>query len=380
MGPLKGIKIVEMAGIGPGPFCCMLFADLGAEVVRLDRIEPVDTGVKQDPRFDLLNRGRRSVALDLKKASAVAVAKRLIGQADMIVEGFRPGVMERIGLGPEACLAINPRLVFGRITGWGQNGPMSQAAGHDINYIALSGALHSIGRSGEAPIPPINLVGDFGGGALYLAFGMLAALLEARKSGKGQVVDAAMVEGAASLMTLMYGFKAAGLWSDQRGSNFLDGGAPWYDVYKTKDDKYVAVGPVEGRFYALMLRQLGLDPATLPDQYDRAGWPVLRSRFQEAFAGKSREEWCSIMEGGDACFAPVLTMEEAAHHPHNIARGSFVEVAGILQPGPAPRFSRTNPAKPNPPPSAGAHTDVALLDWGFTPQEIEQLRGEQAIA
>ncbi|MCW5732174.1 MAG: CoA transferase [Alphaproteobacteria bacterium] len=379
MGPLRGVKVVEMAGIGPGPFCCMLLSDMGAEVIRIDRMEAADLGIMRDPKFDLLGRGRRSVAMNLKRPEAVAAAKRLIAGADILIEGFRPGVMERFGLGPDECLTANPRLVFGRMTGWGQDGPLAHAAGHDINYIALTGALAAIGRQGEAPVPPLNLVGDFGGGALYLAFGVVCALLEARQSGRGQVVDAAMVDGAASLMTAIYGLRAMGVWSDRRGENILDTGAPWYDVYETRDGAFVAIGSIEGRFYGELLKRLGLDADSLPAQHDRKRWPELRQRFREAFITRTREEWCAAMEGSDVCFAPVLDMGEAMEHPHNVARGTFVEIDGIRQPGPAPRFSRTRPGRPSPPPAPGAHTAAALGDWGFSETEIAALRAAGAI-
>lgn len=378
MGPLAGIRVIEIAGIGPGPFCAMLLADMGADVLRIDRTADSDLGLPRDPRFDLLNRGRRSVALNLKKPEGVATALRLIGQADALIEGFRPGVMERLGLGPDVCLGRNPKLVYGRMTGWGQDGPLAEAAGHDINYIALTGALHAIGRVGGPPVPPLNLVGDFGGGALYLAFGIGCALVEARQSGQGQVVDAAMTDGAASLMTMFYGFRAQGLWQDVRGANLLDSGAPWYDVYETKDAKYVAIGSIEGRFYAELIRRLGLEGEALPKQYDLKRWPELRARFAARFREKTRDEWCAAMEGSDVCFAPVLTLEEAPKHPHNAARGTFVEVDGIVQPAPAPRFSRTSGAIAGPPPKPGEHTDRGLADWGFTAAEIAALKAAGA--
>ena len=379
MGPLSGIKIVEMAGIGPGPFCAMMLSDMGADVLRIDRVKKADLGFDVDPKYDLLNRGRRSLALDLKTAAGVAAARRLIAGADALVEGFRPGVMERLGLGPEGCLADNPRLVYGRVTGWGQDGPLAHAAGHDIDYVALAGTLHCIGRAGGAPVPPLNLVGDFGGGAMYLAFGLVCALLEARQSGRGQVVDAAMVDGAASLATFLHGLSALGLWREARGENILDGGAPWYDVYATSDGKYVAIGAIEGRFYAELLRLLGLDPDSLPAQHDRARWPELRARFAETFASRTRAEWEDILGGSDACFAPVLTPGEAVEHAHNRARGTFVEIDGITQPGPAPRFSRTRPEIQGPPPTPGTDGEAALADWGFTAEEIDTLRAAGAL-
>jgi alpha-methylacyl-CoA racemase len=379
MGPLEGVKIVEIAGIGPGPFCCMLLADMGAEVLRVDRNDSVELGIVMEPRFNVLNRGRRSIGVNLKTPEGVALVKRLIADADALVEGFRPGVMERLGLGPEDCFAVNPRLVFGRMTGFGQEGPMAKAAGHDINYIALTGALHAIGHKDGGPVPPLNLVGDFGGGSLYLAFGVVCALLEARRSGKGQVVDAAIVDGAASLMTFAYGLLRADLWTDERGENTLDSGAPWYDVYETLDGKHVSIGAIESRFYQELLHRLGLDREDLPAQGDRAGWPKLRARFAEVFRTRSREEWSILLEGTDTCFAPVLSIDEAPEHPHAAARGNYVTIAGIKQPGPAPRFSRTKPEIRCAPPVPGEHTEAALRDWGVSETEIAALRAAAAI-
>jgi alpha-methylacyl-CoA racemase len=379
-GPLTGVRVVEIAGIGPGPFCAMMLADMGAEVLRIDRPGPADLGLPVEPRFSVLTRGRRSVALDLKQPAAVAAMKRLIARADALIEGFRPGVMERLGLGPEECLAANPRLVYGRMTGWGQEGPMATAAGHDINYIALAGVLHSIGRRGGAPAPPLNLVGDFGGGGMYLAFGVVCALLEAGRSGRGQVVDAAMVDGAASLAAAVYGLRAKGMWNDERGDNILDSGAPWYDVYETQDGKYVAIGSIEGRFYGELLRLTGLAGEALPPQWEKARWGELRARLTEAFKQKTRDEWCRVMEGSDVCFAPVLSMTEAPAHPHNRARGTFVDVDGVSQPGPAPRFSRTPGAIGRPPATPGQHTEEALRDWGFSADDLADLRKSGAIA
>ena len=379
MGPLGGVRIIEMAGIGPAPFCAMLLADLGAEVLRLDRTGPSGLGIDVAPRFDLLNRGRRSLAIDLKRPDGSAAAMRLIGQADALIEGFRPGVMERLGLGPDDCCAGNPRLVYGRMTGWGQDGPLAKTAGHDINYIALSGALHAIGREGQAPVPPLNLVGDFGGGAAYLALGVVAALFEARQSGQGQVVDASMVEGSASLMTLIFGMHAATLWQDERGVNTIDTGAPYYDTYETKDGRWVAVGAIEPKFYAALLERMGLGGADLPAQDDRARWPDLKRRFAEVFRAKTRDEWSEIMAGSDACFAPVLSLAEVGEHPHNRARGSFAERDGIVQPAPAPRFSRTQAEAGPPPPVAGAHSKTVLADWGFAPDEVAALIESGAV-
>jgi alpha-methylacyl-CoA racemase len=378
-GPLAGTRVIEVAGIGPGPFCAMMLADMGADVLRVDRTGPADLGLPVDARFSVLDRGRRSVALDLKNPAAVAAVKRLVAEADALVEGFRPGVMERLGLGPDACLAVNPRLVYGRMTGWGQDGPMAAAAGHDINYIALAGVLHSIGRRGGAPVPPLNLVGDFGGGGMYLAFGIVCALLEAGRSGRGQVVDAAMVDGAASLAAAVFGLRAMGIWNDERGDNILDSGAPWYDVYETQDGRYVAIGSIEARFYADLLRLTGLEGEALPPQRDKARWGELRARLTEVFKQKTREEWCRILEGSDVCFAPVLSLTEAPAHPHNRARGTFVEVEGVVQPGPAPRFSRTPAAIQRPPARPGEHTEEALHDWGFTADDLAALRAQGAL-
>ena len=379
-GPLASVRVVEIAGIGPGPFCAMMLADMGAEVLRIDRLGPADLGLPVEPRFSVLTRGRRSVALDLKQPAAIAAVKRLVVKADALIEGFRPGVMERLGLGPDECLTANPRLVYGRMTGWGQEGPMAPAAGHDINYIALAGVLHSIGRRGSAPVPPLNLVGDFGGGGMYLAFGVVCALLEAGRSGRGQVVDAAMVDGAASLAAAVFGLRAKGMWNDERGDNILDSGAPWYDVYETQDGKYVAIGSIEGRFYGELLRLTGLTGEALPPQWEKARWGELRARLTEVFKQKTRDEWCRIMEGSDVCFAPVLSLVEAPAHPHNRARGTFVEVDGVPQPGPAPRFSRTPGAIGRPPAAPGQHTEEALRDWGFSADELADLRKSGAIA
>ncbi len=379
-GPLAGIKIVELVGIGPGPFAAMLLADLGADVIRVDRAQNVSGGDPESPPIDLLARGRRNVGVDLKSPAGVETVLRLVEQADVLIEGFRPGVMERLGLGPDVCAKRNPRLVYGRMTGWGQEGPLAQAAGHDINYISLTGALHAIGRQGEAPVPPLNLVGDFGGGTMYLIMGVLAALVERQASGKGQVVDAAMTDGAASLMTIFYGIKAIGFWKDERGVNMLDTGAHFYDVYETKDGKYVSIGSIEPQFYALLLKHTGLAGETLPSQFDRDEWPALKERVAGIIRTKTRDEWCAIMENTDVCFAPVLSMSEAPHHPHNVARGTFTEVKGIVQPAPAPRFSRTPGAIQRPPAHPGQHTDEALADWGFSAAEIATLRESKAIA
>jgi alpha-methylacyl-CoA racemase len=379
MGPLQGIRLLEIAGIGPGPYCAMVLSDMGAEVIRIVRPGPGQFGGGR-PTHDLLSRGRRSICVDLKRKEGIDTILRLCEQADGLFEGFRPGVMERLGLGPDTCLARNPRLVYGRMTGFGQEGPLAQAAGHDINYIAVSGVLAHIGRAGQPPTPPINLIGDFGGGGLLLAFGMVCALLERVRSGKGQVVDAAMVDGAAALMTIFHGAQQAGFWKDAVGTNMLDSGAPFYDAYETSDGKYVAIGSIEPQFYAELLQKLGLDGEDLPDQNDPAGWPVLRKRFTDVFRSRTRDEWCSLLEGSDACFAPVLTMAEARVHPHNRARNAFVDVAGVAQPGPAPRFSRTKTEVPRPASAGGADTDAVLRDWGFGAAEIAQLRDAKAIA
>jgi len=374
MGPLEQIRIVELAGIGPGPMCAMLLSDMGAEVIRITRISPSGLGIPMPTRFDLLARGRLQVPVDLGRSEGVELVLKLVATADALIEGFRPGVTERMGLGPEECLKRNPKLVYGRMTGWGQQGPLAQAAGHDINYIALSGALHSFGRKGQAPVPPLNLVGDFGGGALYLAFGIVCGILNARLSGLGQVVDAAMVDGAASLMTMFYGLKAMGVWSQTRGENLLDTGAHFYEVYETLDGKFVAVGALEPKFYKELLIRLGLDGEELPEQLDRNHWPNMKQRFQEVFKSKTREQWCKLLEGTDTCFAPVLSMEEAPSHPHNAARGTFLELDGIPQPGPAPRFSRTPPQISRPPtPPSPETTREALLNWGVEEEEIESL-------
>lgn len=379
-GPLHGIRIVEIAGIGPGPFCAMMLADLGAEVLRVDRAERARLPRGEGPNLDLLNRGRRSVAVDLKSPAGVEVVLRLIDKADALIEGFRPGVMERLGLGPDVCLARNPGLVFGRMTGWGQDGPLAKAAGHDLNYIALTGALHAIGRPDSPPPPPLNLIGDFGGGGLMLAYGILAALLERSRSGKGQVVDAAMVDGAAALMAIIFGAHASGWWRDERASNMLDGGAHFYDCYETKDGKYVSIGSIEPQFYAQLLELTGLKGEPLPHQMDRSSWPKLKERMAAIFKTKTRDEWCDVMEGSDVCFAPVLSLAEAPEHAHMKARNTFVEVEGVRQPGPAPRFSRTPGVIERPPAHAGEHTDEALADWGFPGGEIAKLRESGAIA
>ncbi len=376
MGPLAGLRVLEFEAIGPGPFAAMMLADMGADVLLVDRPTDPNLGLERERRHDVMLRGRRSVTLDLKSPRGIEAASRLAEKADAIVEGFRPGVMERLGLGPEALLARNPRLVYGRMTGWGQEGPLAARAGHDIDYIALSGVLHAIGRVGEAPVPPLNLVGDFGGGGMLLAFGIACGLIETRSSGRGQVVDAAMIDGASLLATMFAGMLAAGQWSDEkRGENILDSGAPWYDTYATRDGKYVAVGAIEPKFYAELLQRLGLDPATLPAQHDRAGWPTLRQRFGERFGARTRDEWCAVFDGSDACFAPVLTFTESRLDAHRIARAGTIELGGIAQPAPAPRFARTPAAVLRPPPERGAGGRSALGDWGFGPDEVLALAG-----
>jgi alpha-methylacyl-CoA racemase len=373
------MRVIEIAGIGPGPFAAMLLADLGAEVLRVDRVESVGAGWA-DPSLDFLGRGRRSAAVNLKHPEGVAVVLRLVERADALVEGFRPGVMERLGLGPEVCAARNPRLVYGRMTGWGQDGPLARVAGHDINYIALAGALDPIGRRGAPPTPPLNLVGDFGGGGMLLVLGILAALVERQRSGRGQVVDAAMVDGAALLTTIFHATQQSGFDSRERGTNMLDSGAHFYDAYETADGKWISIGSIEPQFYGELLARLGLDPAEFQPQMDKARWPAWKERLAAIFRTRTRDEWCARLEGSDACFAPVLSLAEAREHPHNRARGTFVEVAGRLQPGPAPRFDRTPARVARPPARAGEHTDEALADWGFTPAELARLREAKAIA
>src|SRR5215469_6439185 len=353
MGPLSGIKILEFAGIGPCPMAAMMLAEMGATVLRIDRIADSDLGIPMPTQFEVLKRSRHIIRLDLKRPEAVALTLRLVEQSDALIEGFRPKVMERLGLGPDVCLARNPRLVFGRVTGWGQGGPLAHAAGHDLNYIALTGALHAIGRAGGPPTPPLNLVGDFGGGALYLVVGVLAAIIAARQSGKGQVVDAAMVDGASSLMSSIYGGKASGRLGGPRGTNVTDSGAHFYEVYECADGRYVSVAAIEAKFYAELLRRLEIDPATMPAQMDRSRWPEAKQRLAERFRTRTRDEWGALLEGTDACFAPVLSMEEAPHHPHNQARDVFTELEGVSQPAPAPRFSRTPLAQPTPPEGPG---------------------------
>jgi len=360
-----------MAGIGPCPFAAMMLADMGADIIRIDR--PEAAASEREARFEVLNRGRPSVLVDLRKPEAVGTVLELVSRADVLIEGFRPGVMERLGLGPDSCASRNPRIVYGRMTGWGQSGPLAHSAGHDINYIALSGILHAIGRPEEAPVPPLNLIGDFGGGAMYLLFGVLAALWERERSGKGQVVDAAVLDGSVSLFGFIAAFVQAGTWSPERGSNLLDGGAPWYDSYGTADGEYVCIGPIEPKFYAELIRRLGLKERDLPHQYDRDGWPLLRQTFTEVFRTQTLAHWRERLEGSDACFAPVLRVTEAIEHQHNRARGNFVEVDGVMQPAPTPRFSRTEPSKPRSGGRPGIATRETLLAWGIADTEVEKL-------
>ena len=378
-GPLEGVRIIELAGLGPAPFAGMMLADAGADIIRIDRADRATYPPREEPHVDLMNRGRRSVAVDLKHPDGVALVLRLLEGADGLMEGFRPGVAERLGLGPDECLARNPKLVYGRMTGYGQGGPMAQAAGHDIDYIALSGALEAIGRQGERPLPPLNLVGDFGGGGMLLAYGMVAAILGARTTGQGQVIDAAMVDGAASLMTMTYTLRAAGVWQDGRGTNLLDTGAHFYEVYETSDGGFLGVGAIEPQFYAELMRLLGLGDEDLSTQMDRTRWPEMKQRLTTIFASKTRAEWEAVFAGSDACVAPVLSATEAPDHPHNKARGTFTEVAGVVQPAPAPRFLSTPGSIRRPPPNPGQHADEALADWGMPTDEIAALRSCGAI-
>ena len=376
-GPLAGIKIIELAGIGPSPYACMLLADAGADILRLER--PGRPGPPGAANWDVLTRSRKSVGVDLKSPSAVELVLDLVAEADVLIEGFRPGVAERLGVGPDSCHSANPALVYGRMTGWGQDGPLGERAGHDINYISISGALWPMGRSGDVPVPPLNLVGDFGGGGMMLAFGITAALLSARATGVGQVVDAAMTDGSASLMSMTYSFMAAGLWVEERGSNMLDTGAHFYEVYETSDGGYMAVGAIERKFYATLLEGLGLELGDFPDQMDRNSWPAMKERFAAIFKTKTRAEWTEIFEDVDACTTPVLAPSEAPAHRHNEARETFVEVEGVLQPAPAPRFSVTPGEISKPPSTPGADTDEALAGWGVAEDRIATLRSEGAI-
>ena len=380
-GPLTGYKVIEIAGIGPGPFAAMLLADMGAEVIRVERSQAVRGPAPGTPALDVTQRGRRNIAIDLKHPDGVATLLDLVAGADALLEGFRPGVMERLGVGPTECMARNPKLVFGRMTGWGQEGPYSLAAGHDINYISLAGALAHYGRRGEAPVPPLNMVGDFGGGGMFLAFGVVCGLLEATKSGTGQVVDTAMVDGTAILMAMFWGMRAMGVFDENnRGTNLLDTGSHFYDVYECSDGQYVSFGSIEPQFYAELLRITGLDgDAEFAKQHDKSNWPHLKERLGALVKTKSRDEWCKLMEHTDVCFAPVLTMGEAAQHPHNIARNLFVDVAGLVQPAPAPRFSRTVPEISRPPAHPGQHTREVLVDWGVDAARVDTLFASGAV-
>lgn len=369
-GPLTGLKVIEMVGLGPAPFCAMLLADMGAEVIRVQRPGQV---LGERARFDVLARGRRAIALDLRQREGVETLLQLVESADALIEGFRPGVMERLGLGPAPCLQRNPKLVYGRMTGWGQSGPLAQVAGHDINYIALAGALHAIGRPGEKPVVPHNYIGDFGGGGMLLGFGVLCALLEAQRSGKGQVVDAAMTDGTALLSAMMYGFRAAGRLGDERGANLLDGGAHFYDTYECADGRFIALGAIEPQFYAELLTRCGIDDPQFQRQMDPSQWPQLKAKLAALFQQRSRAQWCDLLEGSDACFAPVLDWAEAAGHPHNRERGTYLELDGVLQPAPAPRFSRTPAATPTPAPGA-PQSEAVLRDWGLSDERIADLQ------
>jgi len=380
-GPLEGYRVIEIAGIGPGPFAAMLLADMGAEVIRVERAGAVRGPAPDKAHGDILLRGRRNIAIDLKNPDGVATLLDLVASADALIEGFRPGVMERLGIGPDECLARNPKLVFGRMTGWGQDGPYAQAAGHDINYISLAGALAHFGRAGEPPVPPLNMVGDFGGGGMFLAFGVVCALLEAQRSGQGQVVDTAMVDGSAVLMTMFWAFKAMGAFDENaRGTNLLDTGAHFYDVYRCSDGKFISLGSIEPQFYAELLRLTGLEgDEEFAKQMDPSGWTHLKARLTEVFAQRTQAEWCETMEMTDVCFAPILTMSEAAEHPHNVARGTFTERDGVVQPSPAPRFSRTTPKIERSPAHAGQHTRDVLADWGVAADRIDELLSSGAV-
>ena len=376
MGPLKGLKIIEMAGIGPGPFCGMVLADLGAKIIRVDRASAIGTGSKQDAA----NRGKKSIAVDLKSEDGVEVVLKLVETADAIFEGFRPGVMERLGLGPDVCSKRNERIVFGRMTGWGQEGPLANAAGHDINYISLTGALAAIGRPGSPPVPPLNLIGDFGGGGMLLALGLVAALLESKESKKGQVVDAAMTDGSALLMTMIYTMQSSGVWKTSMGSNLLDGGSHFYDTYECKDGKFISLGSIEPQFYALLCQIAELDESIFGNQMSRDSWPEQKEAIKKIILDKTRDEWCELMEGTDVCFAPVLDMSEAPKHPHNVERKTFIDLEGVTQPAPAPRFSRTEPEVVSSPSVVGEHTDEVLTSIGFSDEDINTLKTSGAVA
>lgn len=378
MGPLKGLKVIEIAGVGPGPFAAMMLADMGAEVIRVER--PGGTGLTPSRQHDFLGRGRRCIAVDLKKPEGVKTVLKLIESAEALIEGFRPGVMEKLGLGPEVCEKINSKLVYGRMTGWGQDGPLAQHSGHDINYISITGALGAIGNKGEKPAIPGNLVGDFGGGGMFMAYGIVCGVLEARVSGKGQVVDCSMVEGAAALMTTLYASQQLGFWKEERGTNIFDSGSHFYNTYETSDGGHVSVGPFEAKFYAQLLSKLGIEEEGLPHQMDNNHWESMSKKFADIFITKTRDQWCEVFEGSDACFTPVLKISEAYDHPHNVARGTFVEYDGVIHPRPTPRFSRTDNSQIQSPPAApGQHTDEVLLDWGFNESELETLHELGAI-
>ncbi len=379
-GPLVGYKVIELAGIGPNPMCAMLLADMGAEVIRVDRLVDSGLGIRMDPKNALLDRSRRSIAVDLKSPAGVELVLTLVEQSDALIEGFRAGVTERLGLGPEVCHQRNPKLIYGRITGRGQDGPLAKVAGHDINYISLAGAAHAIGTADRPPPPPLNLVGDFGGGGTYLAIGVLAGLLEAQKSGQGQVVDAAMVDGVASLMTAVYGMYSAGIVTDERGTNILDGGAHFYDTYETADGRYISIASIESKFYAELLELTGFEDPEHKGHRDKQAWPELGVKMAELIKTKTRDEWCEILEGSDICFAPVLSLAEAPQHPHNVARETFVEIDGVVQPAPAPRFSRTPSKIQKGASKPGADTEAVLADWGFDGAQISALKETGAIA
>jgi alpha-methylacyl-CoA racemase len=372
-GPLTGLRVIEMVGVGPAPFCGMLLADMGADVVRIDRLGGSDLGVQFPAAFDLLNRNKRSLALDLKHSSGVALVRRMAGTADVLLEGFRPGVMERLGLGPDDLHVGRSKLVYGRMTGWGQDGPLAKAAGHDINYVAITGCLDAMGRDDGPPTIPLNLIGDFGGGTLYLAMGVLAAVIESRQSGIGQMVDCAIIDGVTNLLTMHHAMNQMGAWHPRRGTNIIDGGAPFYDVYETRDGRYVTVGAIEPKFYKDLIERIGLAGSSLPAQYDKSGWARIKAEFTATFKSKTSAEWRVILEGTDACFAPVLTVEEAAVHPQNAARNNLVETFGALHPAPAPRFSRTPGSLRSAPSEPGVDSAEALSAWGFLPDEIEAL-------
>ena len=378
-GPLNGFRVIEMAGIGPNPMCAMMLADMGAEVIRIDRTVDAGLGIALERKYRVLDRSRPSVAVDLKKPEGVETVLKLIANADALIEGFRPGVMERLGLGPEKCMEVNPKLVFGRVTGWGQYGSLAKSAGHDINYISLVGACHSIGHDGEPPVPPLNLIGDFGGGAMLLAVGVLAALLESKTSGQGQVVDAAMTDGTATLMAALYGLYSAGMWSDLRQNNILDGGAHFYNTYETKDKKYISIASIEHKFYEILKELIGYEDQENLAHKNKESWSANKKELIEIFKQKTRDEWCELLEGTDVCYAPVLNLREAPEHPHNKQRQTFTEIEGVVQPSPSPRFSRTPSTIQSPPSEIGENTDQVLKEWGFSSDEISNLKDKQAI-